>query len=134
MSPFEEGRYIALLLSVGRSTNNFRSFSRSRSIWVQPINRFTPLGLWKNPIIPVFVHFLLRGCTYWNEIVYIFIIIIPWPCSILGLIDWIYMSIGLWKPPIICSYYSFLRRGLQEKEGNIRVSQTSLDFIIVFSK
>lgn len=126
--------YVPLLLSVGRSTSNFRSFSRSRSIWVQPINLwqiYTP-STSKKSNNSTFRSFSLRGSTYWNEILYIFIIIIPWPCSILGLIDWEYMSIGLWKPPIICSFYSFLRRGLQEKEGDIFVSQTSLDFIIVF--
>lgn len=103
-------------------------FGYNRSIY----DRFTPLRLRKKSNNSTFRSFSLRGSTYWNESLYIFIIIILWPCSILGLIDWEYMSIGLWKPPIICSFYSFLRRGLQEKEGDICVSQTSLDFIIVF--
>lgn len=132
--PSKKEGHIALLLSVGRSTNNFRSFSRSRSIWVQPINLWQIYTPWtsKKSNNSSFRSFSLRGSTYWNEILYIFIIIIPWPSSILGLIDWEYMSIGLWKPLIICSFYSFLRRGLQEKEGDICVSQTSLDVIIVF--
>lgn len=65
-----KGILLCCCRSVGRSTNNFRSFSRSRSIWVQPINLWQIYTPWtsKKSNNSSFRSFSLRGSTYWNFI------------------------------------------------------------------